>query len=85
MNSCFATPLLRFAGAKHSAENAYLNNSFIRFILLLNSLLISVFKKSLKITVVLLLIVAIVLVFHPLVKSYSYPEKNFAYFSLQQN
>ena len=51
---------------------------------MLNSLLISVFKKLLKITVVLLLIVAIVLVFRPLVKSYSYLEKNLASFSLQQ-
>lgn len=51
---------------------------------MLNYLLISVFKKLLKITVVLLLIVTIVLVFRPLVKSYSYPEKNLADFSLQQ-
>lgn len=56
----------------------------MRFILLLNSLLISLCKKSLKITVVLLLIVAIVLVFRPQAKSYSYPENNSAHLSLQQ-
>ncbi|NES06050.1 MAG: type 1 glutamine amidotransferase-like domain-containing protein [Okeania sp. SIO2F4] len=56
----------------------------MRFLLLLNSLLISLFKKSLKITVVLLLIVVIVLVFPPQAKSYSYPKNNSAHLGLQE-
>ena len=56
----------------------------MRFLFLLNSLLISLFNKSLKVTVVLLLIVAIGLVFPPQAKSYSYPKNNSADLSLQQ-
>lgn len=56
----------------------------MRFIFSLNSLLISLFNKSLKVTVVLFLTVAIVLVFPPLAKSYGYLENNFAHLSLQQ-
>ena len=56
----------------------------MRFLFLLNSFLTSVFNKSLKVTVVLLLIVATVLVFPPQAKSYSYLENSSAFLSPQQ-
>ena len=59
-------------------------NLSMRFLFFSNSFLISLFNKPLKATVVLLLVVAIVLIFPPQVKSYGYPENNSAYLSPQQ-